>query len=125
MDAETNELNDISPQYNEIIIGKKSVKLNFPMKAWKKIKLEYGGIEGIQDAIKDDPIGFFAEKLAPLVFIGILDEKDASLEDIQNEIDNQNIRELKDNFIPVLMKAFSGTLPEKKASGSGTPQKAE
>jgi hypothetical protein len=95
------------------------------MKAWKKIKLEYGGIEGIQSSIEADPIGFFAEKLATLVFIGLLNEQDTTIEDIQNEIDNQNIRELKDNFITILMRAFSGTLPEKKESASGTPQKAE
>jgi len=127
MDAETQELNDISDQYNEIIIGGKPVKLNYPMKAWKKIKLEYGGIEGIQKSLTDDPISFFTDKLATLFALGRVDESSISVEEIQAAIDEKNIRELKDDFITAFMSALSGTLPiaKKKSGASGTPQKAE
>lgn len=125
METEDKELDEITQKYNQVKIGTKMVSLNYPMRAWRVLNKEYGGMDGLQKEIKENTMTFILDKLSELIFLGLVDKESVTKSEIQEELDNNNITELKDGMMKDLMLALSGTLPVPKAGKKGNPQKAE
>lgn len=124
MDQEELEMNEIDNEAFYVEIGKKKIKLRYPMRAWKRIKKEFGGFDKITEGLSSDPIEFITEKFPALVCIG-LDDKDITEAEITELLDDCDISQMKNKIIPAVMSAMTGTMPNvDKAEKKGNPQKA-
>jgi hypothetical protein len=103
-------------------IGGVSIPLNYPMKAWRVLKEEFGGLDGIQEMIQKNTLDFVLEKFPRLVHIGTMDNK-ITVEEIGKYLDEYNLNEMTNKILPVVMNAITGTLPV--AKDNAVPPKAK
>jgi hypothetical protein len=122
MDKEEKELDAIYSKYNVLEIGGVKIPLNYPMRAWRIIKTEFGGFDGIQKTLSEDPLSFVMDKMPRLVQIGLI-ENELDIKDIENYLDGYTIYDMTNNILPVLMNALTGALPVQNESA--VPMKAK
>jgi len=125
MDNEEKELDEISTIYNQVKIGNKMIDLDYPMSAWRIIKKDYGGIEGIDKQSSGNIMDFILDTLADLIYLGVVNKDETTRAEIQEEIDRNNITSITKGLMVGFKNALAGTLPTKKAGKKGNPQKAE
>ena len=85
------------------------------MRAWKKIKLEYGGFAGIQKLLAEDPMDFITDRLPGLIVIGDTEGK-YTAEAIADLLDEYTLTGIKNEVLTIVMEAMTDTLPEPKAA---------
>lgn len=122
MDKEDKELDAVFTKYNVLEIGGAKIPLNYPMRAWRIIKNEFEGFDGIQKMLANDPLDFVMEKMPRLIHIGLIGDE-ITVEDIQEYLDEYTVFDMTNTILPVLMNALTGTLPEPKESKDPTKAK--
>jgi len=120
--TEEQEIQTITEEVHVLDIKGKKFNLLYTLKAWRVIKKEFGGYKGIKEAVIDDPLEFMTDKMAQLIFTGLLD-KEIKQEEIDNALDNCTMRDMRDDILPVVMQALVGSMPDPKEASN--PQKAK
>jgi hypothetical protein len=95
------------------------------MKAWRKIKEEYGGMDVIFSDVKNSPFDFITDKLPNLILIGLVKKEgeEITVEDVEDWLDVYGMNDLKNKIVPALMNSILESIPE-ESKIKNPPRKA-
>jgi hypothetical protein len=124
-DNEKKELADIGANKITLVLGGKTRVVHYGLKAWKIIREKYKGFDELSTLVKSDALAFITETLPELLLLGLKapSGETISLSDVEDWLDEYDMKQLKDIVATAMMNALSGSMPV--ADKSSDPQEAE
>jgi hypothetical protein len=125
MSDEKKEMAIVDPANTTIRLNGEDRVLHIGMKAWRKIKEEYGGMDVIFSDVKNSPFDFITDKLPNLILIGLVKKEgeEITVEDVEDWLDVYGMNDLKNKIVPALMNSILESIPE-ESKIKNPPRKA-